>query len=405
MLTFKYTALNRAGKRVKGSLEAASVETAKSSLRHGGYTILEIYEPGAMERDISLPFLGKPKSRDMAVFCRQFVSMLHAGVPASQALSMLSRQTENKKLAAALRRIQADVEKGDALADAMERHPRIFLPVLVKMVAAGEEAGNTEEAFRQMEGYFDKLSRTRAAVSKAMTYPAVLAVVMLIVIVLMMTKIIPSFMKTFSQMDMELPPLTRGVMAVSDFFGAWWWLAAILAAGLVLGVGALSRSSSGRRLFSWLALRVPIVKNFTVRSSCAVFCRVLTLLTGSGIGLIESLELTADSIGNVYFRDAARDIAEKVAEGSSLNGAIEETGVFPSLVSSLVAVGEESGDIRGMLEKAADYYAEETSDASRKLLALLEPIMLVILAALVAILVAAIFLPMMNMTQAYDAYL
>lgn len=405
MSSFKYTALDRSGKKIKSTLEASSIETAKSSLRQTGYTILDIYEPGTMDKDIDLPFLGNPKAKDMAIFCRQFVSILRAGVPISQVLAMLGQQTENKKLTDAIHQMQMDIEKGDTLAGAMSKHQRIFPNILVNMIAAGEESGNLEESFRQMEIYFDKAKRTKAAVSKAMTYPMVLIVVMVVVLFVMMTKIIPSFLKTFADMDMELPAVTKAVMSVSDFFVAWWWLIVIVLVALIVGAVFFHRTNKGKHFFGWLSRKIPVVKNLTVRSACATFSRTLSLLLASGLSLTDSLDLVASNMGNIYFKEAVQQIGSKVAQGWQLNLAIQETGIFPAMVYNLVAIGEETGDIQGMLDKTAEYYDDEVEAATQKLLGLMEPVILLFLAVFVVIIVLSIFLPMMNMTKAYDSYL
>lgn len=405
MSSFKYTALDRSGKKIKSTLEASSIETAKSSLRQTGYTILDIYEPGTMDKDIDLPFLGNPKAKDMAIFCRQFVSILRAGVPISQVLAMLGQQTENKKLTDAIHQMQMDIEKGDTLAGAMSKHQRIFPNILVNMIAAGEESGNLEESFRQMEIYFDKAKRTKAAVSKAMTYPMVLIVVMVVVLFVMMTKIIPSFLKTFAEMDMELPAVTKAVMSVSDFFVAWWWLIVIVLVALIVGAVFFHRTNKGKHFFGWLSRKIPVVKNLTVRSACATFSRTLSLLLASGLSLTDSLDLVASNMGNIYFKEAVQQIGSKVAQGWQLNLAIQETGIFPAMVYNLVAIGEETGDIQGMLDKTAEYYDDEVEAATQKLLGLMEPVILLFLAVFVVIIVLSIFLPMMNMTKAYDSYL
>ena len=183
MPSFSYTAISKVGKHTKATIEAASLEAAKNSLRAAGFSILEIKELSALNKDIELPFLGNPTAKDMALFCRQFQSILRAGVPVSSVLAMLNQQTENKKLATAIREMQASIEKGETLAGSMRRHPKIFSSMLINMVAAGEESGNLEESFRQMEVWFDKAKKTKAAVTKAMIYPIVLIVVMVIVLI------------------------------------------------------------------------------------------------------------------------------------------------------------------------------------------------------------------------------
>lgn len=402
---FNYTAINRNGKRVRSSLDASSIETAKSSLRGAGYTILDIKEQTTLNRDIEIPFLGKPKAKDMAVFCRQFVSILRAGVSVASVLSMLGQQTGNKKLRAAIREMQADVEKGESLATSMRRHPKIFPAILVNMVSAGESSGNLEESFRQMELYFDRSKRTKSKVTSAMIYPCVLIVVMIVVLIVMMTKIIPNFLKTFEEMDAELPKITLGVMAVCEWFKSWWWVPLLVLAALVVGGVLFHRTNKGRHFFGWLARKTPVVGNLTVKTACATFCRTMEVLIGSGLTLTDSMDLAASNMGNIYYLEAIRDARGLVAEGTPLRESLVRTGIFPPMVSNLVGVGEETGDLQSMMGKVADYYDEEVDEATKKLLNLMEPAIIIFMAVFVVIIVLAIYLPMINMTKAFDKYL
>lgn len=402
---FNYTAIDRNGKRVRSSLDASSIETAKSSLRGAGYTILDIKEQTTLNRDIEIPFLGKPKAKDMAVFCRQFVSILRAGVSVASVLSMLGQQTGNKKLRAAIREMQADVEKGESLATSMRRHPKIFPAILVNMVSAGESSGNLEESFRQMELYFDRSKRTKSKVTSAMIYPCVLIVVMIVVLIVMMTKIIPNFLKTFEEMDAELPKLTQGVMAVCEWFESWWWVPLLVLVALVVGGILFHRTNKGRHFFGWLARKTPVVGNLTVKTACATFCRTMEVLIGSGLTLTDSMDLAASNMGNIYYLEAIRDARGMVAEGTPLRESLVRTGIFPPMVSNLVGVGEETGDLQSMMGKVADYYDEEVDEATKKLLNLMEPAIIIFMAVFVVIIVLAIYLPMINMTKAFDKYL
>ena len=402
---FNYTAINRNGKRVRSSLDASSIETAKSSLRGAGYTILDIKEQTTLNRDIEIPFLGNPKAKDMAVFCRQFVSILRAGVSVASVLAMLGQQTSNKKLRAAIREMQADVEKGEALATSMRRHPKIFPAILVNMVSAGEASGNLEESFRQMELYFERSKRTKSKVTSAMIYPCVLIVVMIVVLIVMMTKIIPNFLKTFEDMDAELPKITLGVMAVCEWFKSWWWVPLLVLAALIVGGVLFHRTNKGKHFFGWLARKTPVVGNLTVKTACATFCRTMEVLIGSGLTLTDSMDLAASNMGNIYYLEAIRDARGMVAEGTPLRESLVRTGIFPPMVSNLVGVGEETGDLQSMMGKVADYYDEEVEEATKKLLNLMEPAIIIFMAVFVVIIVLAIYLPMINMTKAFDKYL
>lgn len=402
---FNYTAINRNGKRVRSSLDASSIETAKSSLRGAGYTILDIKEQTTLNRDIEIPFLGNPKAKDMAVFCRQFVSILRAGVSVASVLAMLGQQTGNKKLRAAIREMQADVEKGESLATSMRRHPKIFPAILVNMVSAGEASGNLEESFRQMELYFERSKRTKSKVTSAMIYPCVLIVVMIVVLIVMMTKIIPNFLKTFEDMDAELPKITLGVMAVCEWFKSWWWVPLLVLAALIVGGVLFHRTDKGKHFFGWLARKTPVVGNLTVKTACATFCRTMEVLIGSGLTLTDSMDLAASNMGNIYYLEAIRDARALVAEGTPLRESLVRTGIFPPMVSNLVGVGEETGDLQSMMGKVADYYDEEVEEATKKLLNLMEPAIIIFMAVFVVIIVLAIYLPMINMTKAFDKYL
>ena len=405
MPSFSYIAMSPTGKIHKGNMESSSLEGAKNSLRATGYTIIEIKELNILNKDIDLPFLGNPKAKDMAIFCRQFRSILRAGVPVSSVLAMLAQQTANVKLAAAIRDMQAGIETGETLAGSMRKHPRIFSGMLVNMVAAGEESGNLEDAFRQMEVWFEKAKRTKAAVSKVMVYPCILLVVMIVVLIVMMVKIIPGFLKTFTEMNMELPAITRGVMAVSDWFVKWWWLISLTLVGLVVGACFFRRTHRGMHVFGWLSRKIPVVRDLTVRSASSTFCRTLSLLLGSGIPLTEALTLVGINMSNIYFREAVQSIRTMVSEGATLNASLRDTGLFPAMVCNLSGIGEETGDLQDMLAKTADYYDDEVENATQRLLSMMEPCIILFMAVFVVILVLSIFLPMMNMTKAYDSYL
>ena len=405
MPAFTYTAINTTGKRVNGSIEAATLDMAKSSLRGVGYTIVDIRSPSLFERELNVPFMGRPSSKDMAIFCRQFISILRAGESLSIVLSLLSQQTENKQLAAAIRVIQTDVEKGESLAGAMRKQQKVFPSMMANMVEAGENSGNLEDSFRQMEVYFEKARRTKSAVTKAMIYPCILLVVMVIVLIVMMTTIIPSFMETFDQLDVELPALTRGVMAVSNWFVKWWMVLVGVIAGLVVSAVLFGRTVKGRHFFGYIARKAPVFGRLTVRSACATATRTLSLLLGSGLTLLESIDLTAANMSNIWFEDALRTVSSLVSQGWSLAVSLRDTGLFPPMVSNLVMVGEEAGDLQGSLAKIADYYDDEVKDATDRLLALLEPAIILLMAGMVVVIVLSIFLPMLAMTQGYDQYL
>ena len=405
MPSYTYTARNTVGKTVHAAIDAASPELAKASLRSAGFIVYEIRKQSFYERDFNIPLLGRPKSKDMAIFCRQFSSILKAGVPVTTALSMMEEQTGNKQLAAAVRDMEGEVEKGHALASAMVKHKKLFPPILISMVRAGEESGNLENVFIQMEAYFEKAQKTKSAVTKTMIYPVILLIVMIVVMIVMMTMIVPMFMETFNSLGTELPPLTQKVVAFSSWMGRWWWLLLLIVAALAAGAALYGRTQSGRHVFGMIALKTPVLGKLIVRSSCATMCRMLSLLLASGLTLLEALELASANMSNIYFEEAIQTARNLVSEGWSLNVALRDTGRFPPLVTNMVSVGENSGDLQGVLAKLADFYDQEVSDQTAKLLALLEPMIILVMAVFVIIIVFSIYLPMLDMTKAYDQYL
>ena len=405
MPTFNYIAISRTGKQIKETLDASNIENAKNSLRATGYTVLDIREQSAATKDIELPFLGNPKSKDMAVFCRQFLSILRAGVPITMVLSLLGQQTENKKLASAIRSMQADVEKGETLAGAMRKHPRIFPRMLTSMIASGEESGGLEESFAQMEVYFAKANKTKNAVVKAMIYPIILVIVIIAVLIVMNTRIVPRFVQVFNDMNAELPGVTKVVIAISNWFTNWWWLMLLIIVALVVGGILFNKTNKGKHFFGWITRHIPIVKLLSVRSACATFCRTLSLLLASGIGLTDALELVSGNMRNIYFQEAVLSARSMVAQGLPLNTALRNVGVFPPMVCNMVGIGEEAGDLQGMLSKTADYYDDEVEQATQRLMSMMEPVVILFMAVVVVFIVLSIFLPMLNMTRAYDQYL
>lgn len=405
MPTYQYEAIAASGKKVKKTIEAASVDAARNSLRGAGYTLLSLKEVGALQKDIDLPFLGKPKPKDLALFCRQYVSVLRAGVPASQALSLVGQQTQNKKLRTAIREMQSDVEKGYSLAATVRKQSHIFGNMMPNMVAAGEESGGLEDAFTQMGDYYEKTRRTRSAVMRVMIYPIILMIVMVIVLIVMMVKIVPIFMKTFEDLDVELPGLTLAVMAFSEFCQQWWWLILLVLLALVVGLWLYSKTNSGRHVFGWLSRKLPVLGSLTVRSASALLTRVMSQLLSAGVPLTETLVLAGGNMKNIYFQEAVAMTHSLVVEGRSLSASLRSTELFPPMVYNLVGVGEETGDLEGMLSKIADYYDEEVQEATDKLMAMLEPLIILVMAGFVLIIVLAIFLPTLQMTQAYDQYL
>lgn len=406
MPIYGYQAVYRNGKKKKGSVTAPDIQHVKEQLLSEGLTPIEIKEQNLLNRDINISLFEGVKARDLSVFCHQFVSVIDAGVPVSEALLLLGQQTENKTLRKAIYQTHKEIQQGETLADAMRKQgKRIFAPMFVNMVAAGEASGNLTVAFTRMADYYENANKTKAALKKAMIYPIVVLSVVIVVMFVMMLFVLPRFKAIFEDMGAELPWITRAIMGTSDFFVDYWWL--ILLVGTLIGVGVwlFSRTKKGTYFFAWIARKMPVFGPLTVKTASAQFARTFATLIASGIPIIEALEVVSRNIGNVYFRDDLLRSREQVATGSTLADSLQLGELFPNMVFQMVRIGEESGDIEKMLDKLSQYYDEEVENATKNMMALLEPAIILVLCVVVGIVAIGVMLPMFQMYSMYDQYL
>lgn len=402
MTVYSYVAINKQGKEKKGSFEAETIEEVKKKLRVEGNIPLQVYEQSVMNKDINISF-GKPvKSRELSVFCRQFGSLLSAGVVIIQALAMLSRHTDNKYFSKAIKKIQLSVEKGETLADSMMEHKKIFTSFMIYIIKAGEASGNLDAAFVRLADHFDKETATKSKVKKAMIYPIAILVVMVAIIFVMMMFVIPNFSDMFAGMGTELPMVTRMILSMSDFFIKWWYLIIGALILTIIAIRYFSKSASGKLLFGRLALRMPIFGKLTVKSSTARFARTISTLISTGVPMMEALDITSRTIDNTIIKQALLSVKADVSKGSSLSAPIASLNVFPDMVSDMIAIGEETGDLDGMLSELADYYDEEVKVATEAMLEIMQPLIIIVMAAIVGVFVVAMMSPILKMYQMLD---
>ena len=401
MATFEYVAVDKAGKQKKGNMEAQTEERVKEFLKNEGLIPISVKEQSFLNKDISFGS-KKVKPRDLSIFCRQFNSILGAGVTIISALEMLSDQTENKVLKEAIKSVQLDVEKGESLAGAMQKHKETFPNLLVHMVEAGEASGSLEIAFERMAIQFEKQAKVNGLVKKALTYPAVIVVVAIAVVVLMLMVVFPQFEEMFNSLDSDLPPITQIVINMSDFMKNFWWLLAIIVALLVVAVKTFSKTPNGQVFFSKLALHMPAIGNVTVKSSSATLSRTLSTLLAAGIPLVDAVEITSKVINNIIVKTALEDSVDEIKRGVALSVPLQDCGVFPPMVYHMTRIGEETGNVEDMLGKIADYYEEEVETATAALTSMLEPLVIVLLAFIVGFILLAIYMPMLSMYGAVE---
>ena len=402
MAVFNYKVVDKNGKNKKGTIEAPNRDGAEKKLKADGYAIMSLTEQNS-------PFSGglimkKVKSKDLAVFCKQFSAVIRAGVTIISALELMGDQIENKTLQRAVMDAKTYVEKGGTLADALRVNSEVFPPIMINMVAAGELSGNLEICLDRLTEHFEKDNALSAKIKGAMTYPIVVFIVMIIVVIVVMVMVIPNFSSMFAEMGTQLPLATRIMVAASNFIIHKWWLLIIIVAAIVVGCKAFKRSSVGEQLFANMAIKMPIFGNLTIKSACSRFARTMSTLMASGISMIDAVEQVAKMMDNKIIRDGLLDAKTQVAKGIPLSKPLKDMEMLPPMLSAMTKIGEETGDIEEMLSKVADYYDEEVEEATNKLTAAMEPLIMVVLACIVGMIVAAVYGPIMSMYSALDQY-
>ncbi len=403
MASFGYEALDKTGKVIKGSVEADSIDFARNEVKKMGLTLIEVKEQGALSKDINIDFGGKPSPRDLSVFCRQFVSMLRAGVTIMDALKMLADATENKVLKKAVQNIKTSVEKGEPLSVAVGEQGSVFPELMEKMVAAGEASGSLDIAIERMATQYERSSKTQGMIKKAMIYPIVVCVVAVAVIVVMLTVVIPNYVNMFATLGTDLPAITKMVQSASNALIAYWYIIVPVVVSVIIAILQFAKTDLGKHAFGKFALKFPMSRNLVVKSASAQMARTLSTLLASGIPLVEAIGIVADIMGNVYFKEAMFNAKDEVMIGQPLSRPLEDCGLFPPMVYYMVRIGEETGNSEEMLNTLANYYEEEVEMAVASFMAALEPMIIVGLAGIVMVLLGACMAPMLTMYEALDS--
>lgn len=402
MAKFGYEAINKVGTEVKGTIEAESKKEAASKLKGQGLIVVSVKEQSFLTQDINIQIGGYPTPRDLSVMCRQFVSMNKAGVTILDTLRMLYEQTENKRLKDALKEVRVSIEKGDTLAQAFADHPKVFPDLMVNMVAAGEASGTLHIAMERVSVQLERSSKTQAMVKKAMIYPIAVLCVAIVVTIVMLVVVIPSYESMFADLGTELPAITKFYVAMSNVIKNYWFIIVPVIAAIAAGIAAFAKTDAGKHFFGKLALTVPIFKNMTIKSASSQMARTLGTLIGSGVSMVEATQIVSGIMKNVYFKEALKEASDQVSIGMPLSRPLEECGLFPPMVYHMLRIGEESGSTEEMLDKLADYYDEEVEMAVQSMTAAMEPMIIVVLAVVVGGLVAACMAPMLTMYTALD---
>ena len=401
MPLFEYTARNpQTGQIQKGQLDVPSKDDVTSYLRKNRMMLVSLREA---PKPIKLNFaFGKPsvKTRDIVIFTRQFATMINAGLPLVQSLDILSKQTENATLKSVTRSVVFDVEAGNTLADAFRKHPNAFTELYVNMIAAGEHGGILDTILLRLATFMEKNDALVRKVKGAMVYPVVIMSVAAIAITVLLIFVIPTFSKMFASVNMELPLPTRIVIGMSGFLTSYWWLMLAVGFGTWFMLKRYYATTSGQKTIDGLMLRAPVLGDVVRKSAVSRFTRTLGTLISSGVSILDGLEITAKTAGNRVIHDAVMESRASIAGGETIAAPLDKSKVFPPMVISMIAVGEQTGGLDEMLTKIADFYDEEVDVAVSALLSLMEPIMITVLGIVVGGMVVAMYLPIFDMMNA-----
>lgn len=399
MPTYMYKVKSQTGKILSGEAKTDTKEELIKLLAMKEFVPIEINEKNFMS-DITQIAIFKPrvKVKDLSMFCRQFSIVLEAGLPIATAMDVIKNQTVNATLKEALTDIYESIQKGNSLSSSMRKHD-VFPDLLVNMVESGEISGQLDAIFKRMAEFFEKDYKIQKKIKSAMIYPAVLCSISVIVVYILMSFVLPEFVKTLESFNTELPLPTKIVIGVSNFFGSYWYVPLVAGISAFFGLRVYLKSYTGKKNVSSLMLKIPVLRTLTKNIITARFTRTLSTLLLSGVLLIEALEMVQKIIGNVVVSEKFEDVLTEVKKGKGLTYTLNNMKFFPPLLISMIKVGEESGGLDSTLEKSADYFDQEVDASISQFLTLLEPFIILVLGAIVGFIVVSVLMPMMSMYE------
>lgn len=401
MPTFVWEGKTAQGRAMKGELEAPNLEAVVTVLRHRRIRPIpnRIREKGkGLEKEITIPGFGeKVKTKDLSIFTRQFATMIDAGLPIVQCLDILGEQSESKLLRNTVRTIRQDVEGGATLADALRKHPKIFDALYINMVEAGEAGGVLNTVLNRIALFIEKANKLKKKVKGAMIYPCAIIAVAVIVVSILLIFVIPVFAELYGSMGKALPAPTQITINISNWFVASWYYLLFALGGVVAGVRFYYQSDQGRINIDGLLLRLPVIGDMLRKVAVARFSQNMAILLSSGVPILEGLAITARTAGNKVVEKAIMDSRVSISQGKTVAEPLAESKIFPPMVCHMVAVGETTGGLDGMLRKIAEFYEEEVDDAVASLTALMEPMIMVVLGVILGGLVISMYLPIFQL--------
>lgn len=397
MQTFRYQAISPDGKKLSGIIEAPDEYAAVARLREMDAAITKITPVRGHNQAHSQFTAGKISERALSMMCSQFAVILGSGMPIVRAVELIAGQTQDKTLRQILQQAAGDVASGLSLAQSLKNRGKNLPVTFIEMVRSGEESGTLDVAFKRLQTYYDKSFQSKSKVKAAMTYPIFTLIVAAIVVVIIMVVAVPAFTTSFFSMGVELPWITRGLIAISGFFTKFWLLLVIVIGGGIFAYQMYGRTEKGKLFHARHRLRLPVLGRIGLLKASAQFAGTLSTLLSAGLPVLQAVSVTASILDNAWIGAKITGRLSDLEEGKTLSFCLDSAGVFPDLVSEMVRIGEETGSLENTLDMVGVYYDNETDLASRKALSLLEPIIICILAVIVLLVLLAVYLPMFTL--------
>lgn len=401
MQKYKYSARDANGKVVQGEIEAKDEASVADILHDRGLIVVSVKEGFGLDLEqLNEINIGGVPMKDKVVFMRQMATMVGSGLPLTRSLEIMQMQASNPLFKKVLKNVLKSIEAGKSLSDSFREQDEIFDPITINLIEAGEESGNLEVILGKLATELEEKNALGSKIKSTMIYPIIILLVIVVVIILMMFVLVPSMAEIYEDFDAELPWTTTLLMNMSAFFVSYWWAVILVVTVVSVGIKYYLDTERGKRTFDKIILKIPGVGPIVSKMQLSQFTRILSLLLSSGLSIVKSLELTAQSLSNEMFRDTVMEARNEIEKGGALAIPIARSQYFPLLVSSMIAVGEETGEIDSVLAKVSEYYKAEVDTATSNLSSILEPLFLVIMGLAIGFIAMAVYMPMFQLSSA-----
>ncbi len=394
---FSYTAIDTAGRQIKSIMEADNEALVLNRLRDQSLQILDIKE---LKKKKSLSKgRGKIKLKSLVVFSRQFATMIDAGIPILRCLEILSNQTKDPVLRPALDQITNDVKGGTTLNEALAKHPTVFSKLYVNMIRAAEIGGILDLILDRLSGFLEYESEVKSKIKSSMMYPVLVLIFSQVMLFVLFSFVLPKFKEIFDGMDVEMPAITAALFAMGDFMQKAWWMILLALAGAFFGVRSWGNTPKGRYQLDFIKLKIPMIGELTLKMSVARFCRTLGTLINSGVPMMRSLEIVGETLGNEVLNNAIDQTRLSIREGNKLSTPLAASGLFPTMVTHMIDVGEESGRLSEMLVKVGDFYDGEVENTVKGITSMIEPALIIFLGCVVGFIAISVMTPIFKLVN------